>query len=231
MQQEFFHFLQDNPFWIYTSAVILLLIGFLLKRYGAKLLSALLYTVFKKYAKNLHAKQFIALIRKPAELFFMSIIIVGVYNILKLSDQLKLMNKEYEFGIYIIGAFKIYIITTVSWIVMRVADFIGYVFKIRTRKFGRIDPQMVLFIKDISKILVIFISFFILVKNVFHEDAAGVIAGLGIGGLAIALAAQETIANLIGSVIIFSDKPFTVGDLWRMLVFVAQRSGRWTRHC
>jgi MscS family membrane protein len=213
MLQDYSRFMQDNPFWIYISASVLLLLGLLLKRYGAKLISALLYTGFKKYAKNLHAKQFVALIRKPAELFFMGIVIIGVYNILKHSEDLKAMNKEYEFGLYIIDIFKVYMIATLTWSVMRVADFIGYVFHIKTRRFNRIDPQMVLFMKDLAKIVIIFISFFILLKKVFHEDAAGVIAGLGIGGLAIALAAQETIANLIGSIIIFSDKPFMVGDL------------------
>ncbi len=213
MLQDFFHYLLDYPFWIYVCAAALLFLGLVLKRYGAKLLSALLYTFFKKYSKNLHAKQFIVLIRKPAEFFFMGFVIVGVYHILKLSSDLKLMNRQYEFGPYIIDAFKIYMIVTLTWTVMRIADFIGYVFKIRTRHFNRVDPQMVLFLKDLSKIAIILVSFFIVLKKVFHEDAAGVIAGLGIGGLAIALAAQETIANLIGSIIIFSDKPFTVGDL------------------
>jgi MscS family membrane protein len=213
MLQDYLQFLRENPFWIYTSATVLLILGLLLKKFGAKMLSALVYTFFKNYAKSLHAKQFIVLIRKPAELVFMGIVIFGVYQLLKLSEELKLMNREYEFGPYIIDAFKIYVIASFTWFVMRVADFIGYVFKIQTRRFNRIDPQMVLFMKDLTKILVVLISFFIVLKKVFHEDAAGVIAGLGIGGLAIALAAQETIANLIGSIIIFSDKPFTVGDL------------------
>src|SRR6185295_11619359 len=39
------------------------------------------------------------------------------------------------------------------------------------------------------------------------------IAGLGIGGLALALAAKETIENLFASFTIFLDKPFTIGDL------------------
>ncbi|MFZ3374042.1 MAG: mechanosensitive ion channel family protein [Chthoniobacterales bacterium] len=40
----------------------------------------------------------------------------------------------------------------------------------------------------------------------------GIIAGLGVGGLAIALAAQPTIENLIGSLSLFADKPIRVGD-------------------
>ena len=48
---------------------------------------------------------------------------------------------------------------------------------------------------------------------VFNMNVATIVAGLGIGGLAIALAAQDTLANLLGSFTIFADKPFVVGDL------------------
>ncbi|MCY1539431.1 Low conductance mechanosensitive channel YnaI [compost metagenome] len=44
-------------------------------------------------------------------------------------------------------------------------------------------------------------------------NALSLITGLGIGGIAIALAAKESLENLIGSFTIFIDKPFTVGDL------------------
>jgi MscS family membrane protein len=43
----------------------------------------------------------------------------------------------------------------------------------------------------------------------------GIIAGLGVGGLAIALAAQPTVENLIGSLSLFADKPLRVGDFCR----------------
>ena len=43
-------------------------------------------------------------------------------------------------------------------------------------------------------------------------DITGFIAGLGLGGLAFALAAQDTAANLIGGVVILTEKPFTIGD-------------------
>lgn len=43
----------------------------------------------------------------------------------------------------------------------------------------------------------------------------GIVAGLGVGGLAIALAAQPTIENLIGGLSLFADKPVRVGDLCR----------------
>lgn len=43
----------------------------------------------------------------------------------------------------------------------------------------------------------------------------GIVAGLGVGGLAIALAAQPTIENLIGGMNLFADKPVRVGDFCR----------------
>lgn len=46
--------------------------------------------------------------------------------------------------------------------------------------------------------------------------AYSVLAGLGVGGLAVALAAQQTIANLIGSLIIMFERPFAVGDFIKL---------------
>ena len=43
-------------------------------------------------------------------------------------------------------------------------------------------------------------------------DVTSLIAGLGLGGLAFALAAQNTLSNLFGSVMIFTDRPFKIGD-------------------
>ena len=43
----------------------------------------------------------------------------------------------------------------------------------------------------------------------------GIVAGLGVGGLAIALAAQPTVENLIGGLSLFADKPIRVGDACR----------------
>ena len=46
-------------------------------------------------------------------------------------------------------------------------------------------------------------------------DVVPLLAGLGVGGLAVALAAQRTLANFIGSLIIFANKPVRVGDFCR----------------
>jgi MscS family membrane protein len=46
----------------------------------------------------------------------------------------------------------------------------------------------------------------------FDYDVNGLVAGLGLGGLAFALAAKEAVGNLIGGIVIVTEKPFSIGD-------------------
>ncbi len=75
------------------------------------------------------------------------------------------------------------------------------------------DDQLVPFMRELGKIVTIIFGVFVVMGVVFNMNVATIIAGLGIGGLAIALAAQDTLQNLLGSFTIFADKPFIVGDL------------------
>lgn len=59
-------------------------------------------------------------------------------------------------------------------------------------------------------IIYLFAGFFILIE--FNYDVSGLVAGLGIGGAIVALAAQDVVKSLIAGMSILSDKPFLVGD-------------------
>lgn len=74
-----------------------------------------------------------------------------------------------------------------------------------------IDSQL---IRLTSRLVTFIVSIGILISGAdrLGLPAYSVLAGLGVGGLAVALAAQQTIANLIGSLIIMIEKPFKVGD-------------------
>ena len=63
----------------------------------------------------------------------------------------------------------------------------------------------------LSKLLVAFLGFAAVLSQ-FNIPVGTLLAGLGIGGIAIALGAQKTLENVIGSIAIVSDKPFEVGD-------------------
>jgi MscS family membrane protein len=77
-----------------------------------------------------------------------------------------------------------------------------------------VDIQVLNFGRQISKV-VVFVLVGITILQQFGLDVFSLITGLGIGGLAVALAAQETLGNLLGSVQILTDRPFTAGDFIR----------------
>jgi MscS family membrane protein len=65
--------------------------------------------------------------------------------------------------------------------------------------------------RQIAKALLIIFALAAILGE-WHFDVAGLVAGLGIGGLAVALAAQNTLANLFGYFMILADEPFRIGD-------------------
>jgi len=76
---------------------------------------------------------------------------------------------------------------------------------------SRLDNQMVPVLRKLAKILAgaLGIGFFL---QMLGYPLSGIIAGLGIGGLAVALAAQDSLSGFFSSIILFMDKPFMVGD-------------------
>ena len=73
------------------------------------------------------------------------------------------------------------------------------------------DLQLVSLLIKLTKILLVSLGVMLSLQNM-GINVISLLAGLGIGGLAIALAARDTAANLFGSLMILLDKPFKTGD-------------------
>lgn len=89
--------------------------------------------------------------------------------------------------------------------------FISYGVLITQRTDSKLDDQLVPIAEKVLKGLII-IAAIISILQVLEINITALIAGLSIGGLAVALAAQDTIKNLFGSLTIFLDRPFQIGD-------------------
>ncbi|MYD64974.1 MAG: mechanosensitive ion channel family protein [Chloroflexi bacterium] len=76
---------------------------------------------------------------------------------------------------------------------------------------SRFDDQLVPLLNTALKILTLIIGMLFILGNL-GVNVTSLVAGLGLGGLAVALAAQDTFRNLLGGVTIFADRPFQVGD-------------------
>ena len=76
---------------------------------------------------------------------------------------------------------------------------------------GRFDDQLVPLVSSALKGVALLIGAVFVLGNL-GVNVTSLLAGLGLGGLAVALAAQDTIRNLLGGITIFADRPFQVGD-------------------
>lgn len=74
------------------------------------------------------------------------------------------------------------------------------------------DDQLVPLLARIAKVIVVVFGLLFVLDNL-DMDVTALLAGVSIGGLAIALAAQDTVKNFIGSISIFVDRPFMIGDM------------------
>lgn len=92
------------------------------------------------------------------------------------------------------------------------ADVLSLYFqKLAQRTDSTMDDQLIPIIRRSMKIFVIVIGLLFILNNL-NVNITALLAGLSIGGLALALAAQETLKNFFGSIMIFLDRPFQIGD-------------------
>ncbi len=101
----------------------------------------------------------------------------------------------------------------VVWLAYRQIDVLGRWLETLTYKTeSRLDDQLVPLTRKALKVLAVVLGVIFLLHNL-GVQVTSLIAGLGIGGLAVALAAQETLSNFFASLVILADRPFQLGDL------------------
>ncbi|MEM8601594.1 MAG: mechanosensitive ion channel family protein [Bacteroidota bacterium] len=104
------------------------------------------------------------------------------------------------------------LIVGVVWTLFRAIDVIAMVAERASDKTStRVDDQIVPLMRKTLKVFVAVTAAVMAVQHLGFS-VTSLIASLGIGGLALALAAQDTVANFFGSVVIFADQPFQLGD-------------------
>ena len=107
---------------------------------------------------------------------------------------------------------KTFITFIIFWILYRVVDTFSNLFNFFSTKFGKeLNEDIQDFMTRTLRILIIALGIMAILQE-WGINVSAFVASLGLGGLAFALAAKDTVANLFGSLVIFSDRPFKVGD-------------------
>lgn len=97
-------------------------------------------------------------------------------------------------------------------IVYRLVDVVSDVMAKRAERTAtKLDDQLVPLVRKSLKVVTVVLGVIFVLQNM-EVDVASLIAGVSLGGLAFTLAARDTVANLFGSLSIFADQPFQVGD-------------------
>jgi MscS family membrane protein len=105
------------------------------------------------------------------------------------------------------------LIAAFVWLILRLVDFIALVLEQKANQTEDTrDNQLIVFFRDFLKVMITIIGILWIIKVCFHQPIGNVLTGLSIVGAALALAAKESLENLIASFIIFFDKPFFTGD-------------------
>jgi MscS family membrane protein len=143
--------------------------------------------------------------RRPVSLF---IIFFGAYGCLH--PLLKYNKSVYHIANISASAVAAFI---VFWFFYRMVEvFESYLRSVVDKTKSELDYALVPLVGKILKVLVVIFGAMTIIHASTGMDLGPMLASLGIGGVAVALAAKDSIANFLGSLTIIFDKPFTVGD-------------------
>jgi MscS family membrane protein len=201
-----------NPILNCVWFVGIILSSILLKRLLFNVLSKGLFFVFR--FRGASYRDMVKHVRRPFEFFVVMVAIYIAFDYVRVPRAWHLAPAS-RIGIqmFVVRAYECLLAMVFAWLMMGLIQFISKIFqKYAEETESKLDDQLVPFFRDLAIIAVwVFAAVYVL-SDVFYVNVPALVAGLGIGGLAIALAARETLENLFASFTIFLDSPFVAGD-------------------
>ncbi|KAA5536297.1 mechanosensitive ion channel family protein [Taibaiella lutea] len=227
LQQEYF----GNSLKAYLLFVVILLLALILKRYISSILAKLFFTVFKKFSANFYGQQFKTLVLQPIQGIIVSIAFyIAFYQLgsslenIILIHRMKPDDSGHPVTSMMVTAmdvvdhlFFLFLLFYFILLLSRLLDFVFLVLINKSIEKGDRERQQIQpLIRDVIKVVIWSFGILSVLGVVFHVNVGALIAGLGVGGIAIAFAAKETLENLLASFMVLLDKPFTIGDWVKM---------------
>ncbi len=190
--------------YAYLGALGAILAGFI----GKKIVDIVLTRLTKKATENTYAFDDILLDSLSAPLGWATVA-AGVY-VATLIVQLPV--EPVNIQRFVDAALNGVIAVLIVWIAIRLLDRgCEYWLQKADKSDSKLDDQIVPIVRSSGKVFLIFIGVILVLQNLGYS-VSSLLAGLGFGGAALALASKDTVANLFGSIVIFLDRPFLVGD-------------------
>ena len=205
----------DNSLKSIALFVIICFSGLTLKRLISNYLGSLLFRLLGSSALEIGRSAFDDRLKSPLNKLILVLTLFLAAQQLQFPSVWNLAGVE-EFGVrfFIAKSFALVYAYIIFWLLLRLVDFIGEIMIRRAAKTdNRMDDQIVPFAIEVIKVVIIILGSLTILSSVFDVNITALATGLGIGGIAIAMASKESLENLLGSFTIFLDKPFTYGDI------------------
>ncbi len=189
-------------FWQYIGLVLMLLAGYIVEKIISFGIQALLnknIPIFKRAPEDTLNKATVPF----GQIVLLYIVYANLYWLDLEPTQLAFIKRS------------IFVITAIEavWLGHRIVQIAAYYLRERAANtVSKFDDIMIPLISKTSFVLV-YLFGAVLVLSALTVDVTGLLAGLGIGGLAFAFAAKDTLANFFGSIMLVLDRPFDIGDV------------------
>ncbi len=209
-----YQFLSNKPSNVALFLGVLLL-GWVLQRFFAPLLSRLAFRFFSGWAGKDQLKLFIRQMKGPIGRFLFVFFLFEAFLQLRFPENM-FVSEAFQMGFKEVfrASFGTIAIITFVLVLLRLTNFIGEILLEKAKLTpSKTDDHLVPFLKELTKVFLVVLAFFTILGVVFRVNVATLVTGLGISGLAVALAGKETLENLFASFTIFLDRPFIAGDL------------------
>ena len=195
--------LWKSAWWRYLAVLVVLAILFI----GGKLLDNFLATMtvaLRDTEERARARLVLEAALWPIRLLLVAIGIYAIKELLLLPPTAERIGGT---TVDVLGAI------VVVFFAYRLLDVLEYeLTRFAKREDTKLDLNFVKLVRMITHVLVIVFGGIYVLQAITGKPLNALLAGLGIGGLAVALAAQDTLKNFFGSIMIMLDKPFVVGD-------------------
>ncbi len=193
-------FILEN--WQWLAIIIALVISYMLKII-AKFIIAYLLSHYIKMFKTENNEKLLQAIKPLADIIFIFLMLKSISFLDLPPVTITAVNRILYIAMSVLTV----------WFAHKVIEYLAGIFKTKALTTDSKFDDILIPLLTKTAFVIVYLFGAVLVASSLTIDVTGIIAGLGIGGLAFAFAAKDTLANFFGSIMLVLDRPFDIGDV------------------
>jgi len=189
-------------YWQYLALFLIVLVGLVVRKIIQVVVASRVRSLADKVGQR-WATRLVDVFASPGATLVMAVLFWLAYPELGLADAAAQVMRV---------VVRMLVVVSIVWSLYRLVDVLGEKMAEKAAATeSKLDDQLVPLVRKTLKVITVIAGVLFILQNL-DVNVASLLAGLGIGGVAVALAAKDTIANFFGSIMIFVDRPFQIGD-------------------